>query len=157
MPVNPRMGGCKFLQDPGSDTMPSVQICVDVRFAETDLMQVVHHAAYLPWLEMGRIAFMQAQETPYTEIARTHHFSVVSVSLQIRRSLTFGDTAVVTTTLAALGTRKIRFDYQVHNAAAHLLIATGSTEHVCVDLQGRSARIPQDIATRLRGTPSATG
>ena len=135
--------------------MPSVQICVEVRFAETDLMQVVHHAAYLPWLEMGRIAFMKFQGVPYTEIARTHHFSVVSVALQIRRSLTFGDTATVTTSLGTLGTRKIRFDYQVHNATSQRLIATGATEHVCVDLQGRAARIPQDIATRLRGTRSA--
>ena len=132
--------------------MPSVQTLVEIRFAETDLMQVVHHAAYLPWMEMGRIAYMQAQGMPYTEIARTHHFSVVSVSLQIRRSLTFGDTAAVTTTLGAMGTRKLQFNYEIHNVASQSLIATGTTEHICVDLAGRAARIPHIVSERLRGT-----
>ena len=131
--------------------MPSIQTLVEVRFAETDLMQVVHHAAFLPWMEMGRIAYMKAQGMPYTEISRTHHFSVVNVSLQIRRSLTFGDTARVTTTLDVVGTRKLQFNYQIHNAHSQALVATGSTEHVCVDLAGRAARIPPTMAKRLQG------
>ena len=31
-----------------------------VRFEETDLMAVVYHANYLPWLEMGRVAWLRA-------------------------------------------------------------------------------------------------
>jgi acyl-CoA thioester hydrolase len=34
----------------------TVTVTVDVRFAETDAMGVVHHAAYIVWLEMGRVA-----------------------------------------------------------------------------------------------------
>ena len=31
-----------------------------VRFEETDLMAVVYHSRYLPWLEMGRVAYLRA-------------------------------------------------------------------------------------------------
>lgn len=31
-----------------------------VRFEETDLMAVVYHSRYLPWMEMGRVAWLRA-------------------------------------------------------------------------------------------------
>ncbi len=133
-----------------TNSRQSVTVQAEVRFGETDLMQVVHHAAYLPWMEIGRLAYLQAQDLPYTEIARTHHFSVVRVDLQIRRSLTFGDTVAVTTTLARISTRKLRFTYRIHNARSQSLVATGMTEHICVDLEGRAVRLPQSLAARLR-------
>ena len=127
----------------------AVDIEVEVRFAETDMMQVVHHAAYLPWLEMGRIAYMKARGAPYTEIARTHNFSVVDVSLQIRRPLVFGDAVQIRTTLDSLSSRKLRFSYELRVPPQASLVATGSTEHICVDLKGRASRIPLPLAARL--------
>jgi len=38
---------------------------VRVRFAETDAMGVVHHAAYLPYLEEARVAFLRDIGHPY--------------------------------------------------------------------------------------------
>lgn len=129
---------------------PAVEIEVEIRFAETDMMQVVHHAAYLPWLEMGRIAYMKARGAPYTEIARTHNFAVVDVSLQIRRPLVFGDTVRVRTTLDHLGSRKLRFAYELRVRPHAALVAAGCTEHICVDLAGQACRIPPTLAARLR-------
>jgi len=129
---------------------PAVEIEVEIRFAETDMMQVVHTAAYPPWLEMGRIAYMKARGAPYTEIARTHNFSVVDVSLQIRRPLVFGDTVHIRTTLDHLGSRKLRFAYELRVRPHAALVATGRTEHICVDLAGRARRIPPALAARLR-------
>lgn len=39
-----------------------------VRYAETDAMGVVHHAAYVPWLEVGRVNLLRAAGAPYTTI-----------------------------------------------------------------------------------------
>ena len=36
-----------------------------VRFVETDMMGVVHHANYLRWFEMGRVAYLRAQVLNY--------------------------------------------------------------------------------------------
>ena len=55
--------------DPGLD--PTAYFYVHelrVRFAETDAMGVVHHAAYLPYLEEARVAYLRAKGRPYGEI-----------------------------------------------------------------------------------------
>ena len=127
-----------------------VEIQVEIRFSDTDMMQLVHHAAYLPWMEMGRLAYMRARGAPYADIARTHHFAVVAVNLQIRRPLVFGGHVCVATTLESLGTRKLRFAYRMRSDTADAVAATGFTEHVCVDLEGRAARIPPALAAKLR-------
>ncbi|MFQ9523635.1 MAG: acyl-CoA thioesterase [Phascolarctobacterium faecium] len=36
-----------------------------VRFVETDMMGVVHHANYLRWFEMGRVAYRVPQVLNY--------------------------------------------------------------------------------------------
>jgi acyl-CoA thioester hydrolase len=35
-----------------------------VRFAETDAMSVVHHAAYLPYLEVARVEYLRDRGHP---------------------------------------------------------------------------------------------
>src|SRR5438094_4141902 len=38
---------------------------IRVRFAETDAMGVVHHAAYLPYLESARVEYLRSVGHPY--------------------------------------------------------------------------------------------
>jgi acyl-CoA thioester hydrolase len=38
------------------------------RFAETDAMGVVHHAAYLPYLEEARVEFLRSIGHPYDQV-----------------------------------------------------------------------------------------
>jgi len=130
----------------------SIAIAMDVpvRFVETDLMGVVHHSAYVPWLELGRIAWLAGIGMPYTEIAAGgHHFSVTGITVQYRASATFGDTVRVVTRLAQLRSRQVSFEYELFNAATDQLLATGRSDHICVDLAGRMAKIPQDVIDRI--------
>jgi acyl-CoA thioester hydrolase len=123
---------------------------VAVRFAETDLMGVVHHAAYVVWFEVGRVAWMSAASMPYTEIAASgHHFAVTGIQIAYRASARFGDTVRILTRLAELRSRQVKFSYELLRTGDNTLIATGVSEHICVDLEGRTAKIPSVIATRL--------
>jgi acyl-CoA thioester hydrolase len=123
---------------------------VDVRFAETDLMGVVHHAAYVVWFEVGRVAWMRAAGMPYTEIAASgHHFAVTGIHAEYRASARFGDTIRIQTRLAELRSRQVKFTYDLLRIADESLIATGVSEHICVDLAGRMAKIPPPIVERL--------
>ena len=134
------------------ESLESVAVPVDVpvRFAETDLMGVVHHAAYIPWLEVGRIQWLIQVGMPYTEIADGgHHFSVTGINMQYRAAATFGDTVRVVTRLAVLRSRQISFEYELFNAATDQRLATGRSDHICVDLAGRMAKIPQDVIDRI--------
>ncbi|MEM7132630.1 MAG: thioesterase family protein [Chloroflexota bacterium] len=124
---------------------------IPVRFAETDLMGVVHHSAYIVWFEMGRIAWMAAAGVPYTEISATgHHFAVTGIQASYRTSATFGDSVVVATMLDTLRSRKVSFQYEIYHAEQKGLLVSGSSEHICVDLAGQMSRIPQPLLARLK-------
>ncbi|MCX6049502.1 MAG: thioesterase family protein [Chloroflexi bacterium] len=121
-----------------------------VRFAETDAMGVVHHGAYVVWFECGRVAWMVAAQMPYTEVAASgHHFAVTGIHTAYRASARFGDTVRIITRLTKLRSRQVEFSYEVRKALDATLLATGVSEHVCVDLEGRMAKIPAFILERL--------
>jgi len=121
-----------------------------VRFAETDAMGVVHHGAYVVWFECGRVAWMVAAQMPYTEVAASgHHFAVTGIHTAYRASARFGDTVRILTRLTKLRSRQVEFSYEVRKASDATLLATGVSEHVCVDLAGHMAKIPSLILERL--------
>ena len=95
--------------DPGLD--PAAYSYVHelrVRFAETDAMGVVHHAAYLPYLEEARVAYLRAKGRPYGEIrAGGTDIAVVEVHVRYRVALRFDD--VVEGARAAR--RAVRIDF----------------------------------------------
>ena len=127
-----------------------VALDIPVRFAETDLMGVVHHGVYAVWLEAGRIAWMDAAGMPYEEIAEGgHHFAVTGLHIEYRMPTRFGDVARIETRLDALRSRQVSFGYEVRNAADGSLLALAKTEHVCVDLDTQVARIPAHVVERM--------
>ena len=133
--------------------IPEVRVPVEteVRFAETDQMGVVHHSSYIVWFEMGRVAWMKQVNMPYTEVADSgHHFAVTGIHAAYRASCRFGDTIQIITWLAKLGSRQVEFHYEVRNAATQTLLATGSSEHICVDLAGKMTKIPLTIYEGLQ-------
>ena len=48
--------------------MITSQSSVSVRYAETDMMGVVYHGSYLPWLEIGRTTLLKEHGLPYREL-----------------------------------------------------------------------------------------
>lgn len=134
-----------------SDQLSAVTIDIAVRFAETDAMGVVHHSTYIVWFEAARVAWMDAAGVPYVEVAGGgHHFAVTALQLEYRSPARFGDTVRVKAWVSRLRSRHVRFEYEVTHAASGALLAAGSTEHICVDLEGRMARIPETILERLQ-------
>ena len=129
----------------------SIAVDIEVRFAETDLMGVVHHAAYLPWFEVGRVAWMKAVGMPYTAIADTgHHLAVTGLNAAYRSSVTFGDTVRVHTWLTKLRSRQVQFTYEIRNLANDAIAVTGVSDHICVDLDGQMAKVPAMVMAKLK-------
>lgn len=131
-------------------THAMVPLELAVRFAETDLMGVVHHSSYVVWFEAGRVAWMAAAGMPYAEVAASgHHFAVTAIHAEYRAAARFGDVIRVETRLTRLRSRQVAFAYDVRHATSNERLATGMSEHICVDLDGRMAKIPDDVITRL--------
>ncbi len=126
---------------------------ITVRFAETDLMGVVHHASYIVWFEAGRVAWMGAAGLPYVQISNAgYNFAVTDVQCRYRAALRFGDPVQVITRLVSLRSRQVEFSYEVVNSETGLLCASGSSSHICVDNSGSMTRIPDWVAEGLTGS-----
>jgi acyl-CoA thioester hydrolase len=114
---------------------------VRTRFAETDAMGIIHHAAYAAYLEEARAAFLDAAGHPYGQVqAEGVGLSVVELYLDYRRPLRFGETVDIGLTVGEL----TRTSFQV----GYLLDVNGETRstaasvHAAVDPEGRPLRLP---------------
>jgi len=120
-------------------------------------MGIVHHASYVVWLEAGRIAWLEAAGTPYAQIAAGgRHFAVTGLHMSYRRSVRFGAVIQVITRLTQVRSRQVAFSYTVHERGMDGqpgdLLATGVSEHMCVDLDGRVTTLPPDVLNVLQDT-----
>jgi acyl-CoA thioester hydrolase len=128
----------------------STRSAVRVRFGETDLMGITHHATYLSYFEAGRVEYLRRRGIEYLEWAkRGVHLPVVEAYLRYRKSTRFDDLIVVETRLAELGRVKVGFAYRLFRDEA--LVAEGSTLLACVNDAHQPTRIPDDVAEVLRG------
>ena len=116
------------------------------RFAETDAMGVIHHAAYLPYLEEARVEFLKAIGHPYDEVrgsdgeADGREFAVLEASVHYRRALHFDDEVEVALVVGAVTRATFQIAYLV--SVGGEARATAVTVHGCVDRAGRPARLP---------------
>jgi acyl-CoA thioester hydrolase len=124
---------------------------VRTRFAETDAMGVVHHAAYLPYLEETRVEYLRAIGHPYDEVRGAaeaasdepedaREFPVLEVWAQYRKPLVFDDEVDVALVVAAASRATFQIAYLLSVGGEVRALAV--TVHGCVDRQGRAARLP---------------
>lgn len=104
-------------------------------------MGVIHHAAYLPYLEEARVAYLREVGHPYHEV-RSEGFdaAVLEVAVQYRRPLHFEDEVDVHLWGGAVTRTTFQLAYllTVHGEVK----ATAVTVHGCVDAAGRALRLP---------------
>lgn len=111
------------------------------RFAETDAMGVVHHAAYLPYLEAARVEYLRSLGHPYAELREEGtEFPVVEVAVRYRRPLHFDDLVDVNLRVASVGAAVFTLVYLV--SVDEEPRATATTVHGVVTVGGRPTRAP---------------
>ncbi len=115
---------------------------VRVRFAETDAMGIVHHAAYLPYLEEARVAWLRAIGHPYTSVQADDgvDFGVLEAFVQYRSPLRFDD--VVDVHVAFGRSTRTTFQLCYLLSVDDAVRATGVTVHGAMLPNGRPTRLP---------------
>jgi len=109
---------------------------IEVRYAETDQMGVVHHSVYPVWFEVARTQFSQEMGVPYKEMEKMGlMLPVRELSIKYMEPAKYGDTITIETEAVRLTPARIVFSYQV--LAEGKMIAEGSTLHAWV---GRNFR-----------------
>jgi acyl-CoA thioester hydrolase len=125
------------------------------RFAETDAMGVIHHAAYLPYLEEARVEFLRSVGHPYDEVRTDpadggREFPVLEVWVQYRSALFFDDAVDISLVVGAVTRTTFQIAYLLSVAGQPR--ATAVTVHGCVDRSGRPTRLPEWVRQGFTGT-----
>ena len=85
-----------------------------IRYGETDMMGVVHHANYVLYFEDARTRLIEELGYPYEQIEREGFMApIVSVELHYGKPLRYGDKPVVRTRVAAVSPMKVTFSYEI--------------------------------------------
>jgi acyl-CoA thioester hydrolase len=119
---------------------------LQVRFCETDLMGIVHHANYLAYFEAGRVDWLHRRGVSYDAWTKEGvHLPVVETRLRYRKAARFDDVLVVETTCAAVTRVTVRFEYRIVRDET-LLLCEGETLLACVGGDLSPKRLPPALA-----------
>lgn len=137
------------VNDPELDpARASTRTPMRVRFVETDLMGIVHHASYFTYFEHGRVEWLRARAVTYADWANKGiHLPVVEAHAEYKSPARFDDELVVETTLAELRTVSLKFTYRIERAGT--LVATGHTRLACIDGANKLHRMTGDMRAVL--------
>lgn len=110
-----------------------------------------HHGHYIVWCEMGRTALMREHGISYTELEKQGvMLPVTRVEIDYRAPLSYDDAVRVDTRISSVRSRSVTFEYEVYRAADELLVARAATTLTCMDGDGKTRRMPDDVLDALR-------
>lgn len=105
-----------------------------VRYAETDMMGIVHHSRYYPWFEIARCDYIKKSGVSYRSLEEQGIMMPLSESgAKYRGGLRFDDDVLITCTMDKLTVARCRFKYEVFKLPEMELKTSGFTEHGFVD------------------------
>jgi acyl-CoA thioester hydrolase len=122
-----------------------------VIYGDTDKMGVVYYANYLRWFEKGRSELLRHLGLPYAEIeAHGFYFPVIEVSCRYHKPARYDDTVAIETQLTSVNRASLAFSYKIYKNDEPDPVAEGETKHACLNASGRVARVPSELAERLK-------
>lgn len=117
---------------------------VQVRFCETDLMGVVHHASYLLYCEAARVNWLHKRGVSYDGwVQHGIHLPVVEAKVRYKAAAKFDQILTIETSVAALTRVTVRFRYVVRHDEA--LVCEAETLLACVGADLRLIRLPAEV------------
>ncbi|MEJ2368330.1 MAG: thioesterase family protein [Acidobacteriota bacterium] len=133
--------------------MPEAVSRIRVRYVETDQMGIVHHSAYLAWLEVARTDSLRQRGLPYAELEKMGvQMPVLGIQVDYIRPALYDDEIVVVARLVKATPVRFTFSYEVRRGDTHgELLCRGETRHAAVGPEGRPRRLQKDILERIGG------
>lgn len=100
---------------PAGALVRSHRASVRVRYCECDSMGVAHHAAYIPWLEIGRTELLRASGVTYAQLEEAGILLVVvKLDVRYRRPVRYDDVVEIQTTWTGGSRVKIEHEYTIN-------------------------------------------
>jgi acyl-CoA thioester hydrolase len=130
---------------------------IRVRYAETDAMGIVHHAAYIVWIELGRSDLLRNLGSGYPEWERRGvHMTVAGLDMTYRAPARYDEVVRVRTRVLEAGRRRVVFGYRLERDGVRL--AEGRSVHLVTGPNGRAGTLPEDLlGLLLSAAPAPRG
>lgn len=134
--------------DPKNFPQPFAWLAHRVSYGETDAMTVLYHAEYIHIFERSRGEFSRQHGMDYRQIeAGGIMLPVREAYCRYRSPARYDDLVQVQVAISEWKRASVRFVYAMYDESRHILLAEGSTEHACVNLEGRPVPIPNWLKT----------
>lgn len=106
---------------------------INVRYAETDKMGIVHHSVYPIWFEVARTDFGKEAGFRYFDLEQKGIFTpLIELSVKYNKPADYDDELEIKTRISKLTPVRVQFSYEVYNVKTGLLLSEGSTMHALV-------------------------
>jgi acyl-CoA thioester hydrolase len=124
---------------------------IRVRYIEIDQMGVVNNVNYFKWLEEGRVELLRDLKVPLIDIEKNDTFlMIVETQCNYLAPARYDECLFLETRVTHIGTKSIRFDYQVIRTDRSEVIAKAHSVHVCCDKTGQPKPIPPELKKVLQ-------
>jgi acyl-CoA thioester hydrolase len=119
---------------------------IRVQYYETDLMGVVHHSNYIRYFETARTEYIRDRGISYAGIeAGGVLMPIIATECRYFTPARYDEVLTIRTKISGAITARIRFEYEIVNAAGQQ-VCTGATELAFIDaLTRRPCRPPEAI------------
>jgi acyl-CoA thioester hydrolase len=131
--------------------MPTHELELRVRYAETDQMGVVYHTNYLVWCEIGRTELIRVLAgVSYASLEEEGvALAVADLSIRYHGAARYDNLIRVKTTLTESRSRSVTFEYLISNAETGERLASARTVLVSLDPKGRPVVMPEHLRRKL--------
>lgn len=118
------------------------QTHITVRYAETDMMGIVHHSRYYPWFEQARTDFIKETGMTYSGMEKMGiMLPLTETNCKYLYGLTYEDEIIVTCTIEKLTVARIEFIYEVFKLPEMKKMSEGRTKHGFIDRDFRPVNL----------------
>ena len=125
---------------------------VTVRFAETDAQGIAHHASFVVWLEVARVAHLARYAGGYNAL-RDRGVEALTTEVHVRyhRAVGFDDTLCIWARCVDMRGARFTYEYRIERDGE--LVADGHTRHATVDRDTyRPTRVPRWLIEAVTGS-----
>lgn len=135
------------------ETQPFIaETTFHVRYAETDAMGIVHHAAYIVYFEEGRSHYMRERGSSYAEFEKGGQFmAVTEVQARYVRAARYDQRIRIRCWVEQIRSRGLTFRYELLDAETSDLLVTGTSKHICLNKAGQVIKFPTEWQAWLTG------
>lgn len=128
---------------------------VKIRFAETDAQGIAHHAAFVVFLEVARVAYLEQHAGGYRAIRdRGVEALTTEVFLRYHRAAYFDERLTIWARCTDMRGARFRYEYRI--VRGEELVAEGHTNHAVVDRETyKPTRVPPWLAEAVARAESA--